>query len=233
MIKSIAIDDEPKALEVIEIHASKIPYLELLASFTDPKKALEYVKQNYFDLIFLDINMPGLSGLEFINQLQHKPHIIFTTAYSDFALESYDYEAIDYLLKPIEFDRFYKAIQKVERLIQLQSLKHDNSFEKSIFVKDGYKKVRVEIDEILYIKSEGNYLKIVCPETKILTRLTFQQVIEKLPANLFIRIHYSYIINLSRIDKIENNHIFISDTQIPVGASYKNELEFRLNLFSL
>lgn len=230
MIVCIAVDDEPKALEVLSIHASKAPEIELVKTFTNPLEALAWLKDNFVDVIFLDINMPGISGLQFIEKLQIKPYIIFTTAYSEYAIESYDFEAVDYLLKPIEFDRFYKAVNKVKRQIQLNSIQQDSQLSKFIFVKDGYKQIKISIDDILYIQSEGNYLNIVTAKEKVLARMTFQYLLEKLPRNLFFRIHNSYVINLSHIQKIEDNQIFIHDAKIPMGIKYKDRFLSFLNL---
>jgi two-component system, LytTR family, response regulator len=225
MIKSITVDDEPKAIEVIGIHASKIPCLKLSGTFTDPAEALIFLKSNYVDLIFLDINMPGINGLDFIRNIEYTPFIIFTTAYSEYAIESYDYEAVDYLLKPIEFDRFYKAVQKVEKRILQTAQGLHGIYKNSFFVKDGYKKVMVNSDDILYIKSEGNYLQVVCSENKIMVRMTYREIMEKISGNHFIRIHMSYMINLHKISKIENNHVFINGIGIPIGITYKEEFE--------
>jgi DNA-binding LytR/AlgR family response regulator len=224
MILCIAVDDEPKALDVISIHASKAPEIDLVRTFTNPKDALVFLKDNFVDLIFLDINMPGISGLQFVEKLQSKPYIIFTTAYSEYAIDSYDFEAVDYLLKPIEFDRFYKAISKVKKQIQLNSLQQDSLLSKFIFVKDGYKQIKICIEDILYVQSEGNYLIIVSNNERVLVRMTFQSLMEKLPANLFFRVHLSYVVNFSHIQKIEDNHIFIQDTKIPMGIKYKEKL---------
>lgn len=230
MILCIAVDDEPKALDVLSIHASKAPEVTLIKTFTNPEDALAFLKDNFVDLIFLDINMPGISGLQFVEQLQSKPYIIFTTAYSQYAIESYNFEAVDYLLKPIEFDRFYKSINKVKKLIQLNSLQQDSMLSKFIFVKDGYKQIKISIEDILYIQSEGNYLNIVTTQGKTLARMTFQGLMEKLPVNLFFRTHLSYVVNLSHIQKIEDNHIFIQDAKIPMGIKYKEKLITFLNL---
>ena len=224
MIVCIAVDDEPKALEVISIHASKAPEIDLVRTFTNPEEALAFLKDNFVDLVFLDINMPKISGLQLVEKLQSKPYIIFTTAYSEYAIDSYAFEAVDYLLKPIEFDRFYKAINKVKKLIQLNSIQQDSLLSKYIFVKDGYKQIKICIEDILFIQSEGNYLNIVTHKEKILARMTFQDILEKLPRNLFFRTHNSYVINLSHILKIEDNHIFIQDTKIPIGIKYKEKL---------
>jgi DNA-binding LytR/AlgR family response regulator len=230
MILCIAVDDEPKALDVISIHASKAPEIDLVRTFTNPKDALAFLKDNFVDLIFLDINMPGISGLQFVEKLQSKPYIIFTTAYSEYAIDSYNFEAVDYLLKPIEFDRFYKAVNKVKKQIQLNSLQQDSLLSKYIFVKDGYKQIKICIEDILYVQSEGNYLNIVSINEKVLVRMTFQSLMEKLPANLFFRVHLSYVVNFSHIQKIEDNQIFIQDTKIPIGIKYKEKLMNFLNL---
>ncbi len=228
MIHSIAIDDEPFALDVISIHAAKVPELELMERFTDPLKALEYLKNNPVDLVFLDINMPGLSGMELIGRLKCPPKIIFTTAYSEYALDSYDYEAVDYLLKPIEFDRFHKSIQKYSKQAGgLQQVIPVNPAT-YIFIKDGYRQVKVIIAEISYIRSEGNYLSIFTGTQRTVTRMTLNEMSTLLPSSEFLRVHLSYLVNIAHIDKIENNHIYCGETAIPIGAKYKEEFYERL-----
>lgn len=230
MIICIAVDDEPKALDVISIHASKAPEIELIRTFTNPQDALVFLKDNFVDLIFLDINMPGISGLQFVEKLQSKPYIIFTTAYSEYAIDSYDFEAVDYLLKPIEFDRFYKAINKVKKLIQLNSIQQESLLSKFLFVKDGYKQIKICVEDILFVQGEGNYLNIVTHNEKVMARLTFQDLLEKLPRNLFFRVHNSYVINIGHLQKIEDNHVFIQNVKIPIGIKYKERLFSFLNL---
>lgn len=230
MIRCIAVDDEPKALDVISIHAAKAPEIDLIATFTNPEQALTFLKENFVDLVFLDINMPGVSGLQFVERLQSKPYIVFTTAYSEYAIDSYDFEAIDYLLKPIEFDRFYRAIGKVKKQIQLNTIQQDSLLSKFIFIKDGYKQIKVCIDDILYIQSEGNYLNIVTSTEKVLARMTFQSLMEKLPRNFFFRVHNSFVVNFSHIQKIEDNHVFIQDMKIPIGIKYKENILNFINL---
>lgn len=224
MINCIAVDDEPKALDIIKIHASKCPDINLVDTFTHPEKALAFLKDNYVDLVFMDINMPHISGLQLIEQLQFKPNIVFTTAYSEYALESYEFEAVDYLLKPIEFDRFNKSIQKVKKLIQLNTLHQDSLMKKFIFIKDSNKQVKLIVGDILFIRSEGNYLVIETPNNKIVSRMTFRKLLEKLPENFFIRVHNSHLINVMHITKIEDNHVFICDAKIPIGVRYKDEV---------
>ncbi|MCX6225659.1 MAG: LytTR family DNA-binding domain-containing protein [Bacteroidia bacterium] len=222
MIRSIAVDDEPFALDVIAIHAAKVPELELVGRFTDPFKALEFLKNNLVDLVFLDINMPGLSGMELISRLKCPPRIIFTTAYSEYALDSYDYEAVDYLLKPIEFDRFYKSIQRYQKQIAAVAAPPPIPA-KHIFVKDGYKQVKLLIDDISHIQSDGNYLSIFAGARRTLTRMTIGQITELLPAAGFLRVHNSYLVNIGHIEKIENNHVYCNGVAIPIGAKYREE----------
>jgi two-component system LytT family response regulator len=224
MIISIAVDDEPRALDVISIHSSKVPELALIRTFTNPENALAFLRDEFVDLIFLDINMPGISGLQLVQRLQTKPYIVFTTAYSEYAIDSYNFEAVDYLLKPIEFDRFYKSVNKVKKLIQLNSLQQDNLLSKYFFVKDGYKQIKVCTEEILYIQSEGNYLNIVTKHERVVARMTFQQLMEKLPTHQFYRVHNSFVINFNHIRKIEDNQVFILDQKIPIGIKYKENL---------
>jgi DNA-binding LytR/AlgR family response regulator len=221
MIIAIAIDDEPKAIQVIEHHVSKIDDLELVSHFYNAKDALGYLKQNPVDLIFVDINMPQMSGLEMLEQLVLKPHIIFTTAYAEFAIDSYNFNAVDYLLKPVEFDRFQVAIQKVEQ--RMASQKPTNTF---FFIKDGFKNIKIEFDDILFVKGSGNYLDITTKEKVFSTRMTFQEIIEKLPVSEFMRVHQSYILNIANIDKIENNQVYMGSYKIPISSRYK-ELFFK------
>lgn len=221
MINAITIDDEPKAIEVIKHHASKIEELNLIECFNMPEKALNFLKQNPVDLIFLDINMPEITGLELLQQLNSEHNIIFTTAYSEYAVESYELKAVDYLMKPINFERFNRSI---ERYKQLNCSNNQRDF---FFVKDGYKNVKIHYDSILYIKGCGNYLEIVCSDKTHTPRLTFKDIVQLLPSNNFIRSHNSYVINISQIDKIENNHIYIENSMIPIGSNFKQ------NLFSI
>jgi DNA-binding LytR/AlgR family response regulator len=222
MIRCIAIDDEPFALDVLAIHAAKVPELDLAERFTDPFKALDYLKNNRIDLLFLDINMPGLSGMELVSRLKCPPRIIFTTAYSQYALDSYDYEAVDYLLKPIEFDRFQKSIQRYIRQITPATGALPVAA-RHIFIKDGYRQVKLLIENITHIQSAGNYLNIFSEGQRILTRMTLIQICGLLPASSFVRVHNSYLVNISHIEKIENNHVYCCNAAIPMGAKYREE----------
>jgi len=220
MITAIAIDDEPKAIEVIQHHISKISGVMLMEHFYNAKEALT----NPVDLIFLDINMPHLSGLELLDELQRKPQVIFTTAYADYAVDSYNYNAVDYLLKPFDFERFQIAIDKVKK--RLEEFKQQPFF----FIKDGFKNIKIEFEDILFIKGSGNYLDIFTNNKNYSPRMTFSELVEELPSAQFIRVHQSYIVNIAHILKIENNHVYVTTHKLPISSRYKEILFKRLNL---
>jgi two-component system, LytTR family, response regulator len=220
---SIAIDDEPLALEVIRSHAAKVPFLELNEVFTDAFKALDYLQHNQVDLIFLDIKMPDISGIEFYNTLTKKPMVIFTTAYSEHAVTGFELDAVDYLLKPFSLTRFLKACTKANEFYQLKT---SNKITDHIFIKTGYEQVKVMFDEILYLEAEGNYISFVTKSNRLLTRMTFMEVENLLPHGNFIRIHRSFIAAKNHIDKIERYQVFIKGVAIPVGDSYMQNLSF-------
>jgi len=225
MITAIAIDDEPKAIDVLKHHASKSKNLELISHFHNGKDALSFLQQQPVDLIFLDINMPHMSGLEMLQELQLKPILIFTTAYSEFAVDSYMHNAVDYLLKPFEYDRFQLAIHKAEE--RISSLKAQKEF---FFIKDGFKNIKIAFETILFVKGSGNYLDITTTTKTYSPRMTFVDLLKELPVSEFVRIHQSYLINILHIDKIENNHVFIQEHKIPISASHKEVFFRRLNL---
>ena len=223
MIRAIAIDDEPKAISIICHHSASIADLELIDTFNDPVKALQFLNTNAIDLIFLDINMPKLSGMELLNKLEVEPLVIITSAYSQFALESYSFKTVDYLLKPFELERFEKAVSKVKERLAT------NSVSTSLFLKDGYQNVRVNTSEIQYIKSDGNYLDVYLNDRKISPRMTFSEILKLLPDN-FMRVHNSYVVNLSKVDKLSTDTISISENTIPVSTSKRELLSSKLNL---
>lgn len=226
MINAIAIDDEPKAISIIESHISKIEDVTLLHKFYDPKKALAFLRENPVDLIFLDINMPHLSGLELMEKLRTKPLLVFTTAYAEFALESYEYNAIDYLLKPFEFGRFKIAIDKARE--RLKNNEQQNTF---FFIRDGFSTIKIRFNDILLIKGSGNYLDIVTLEKTYSPRMTFNDILDKIPSSVFIRVHQSYLVNLNHIDKIESNYIFLKEHKAPISGKYREQVQKRLGLF--
>jgi DNA-binding LytR/AlgR family response regulator len=223
-MKCVAIDDEQKALEVIKLYVQKIDSLELLDTFTDPVAASNFVEGNKVDLIFLDINMPGINGFEFIESLTYQPAIIFTTAYSEYAAKSYSVDALDYLVKPIPFGSFLKAVNKLEPI--LKSPQQAPS-EKMISVKSGTAMHRIKMADILYLEAEGNYLKFVTNHERILSLLTMKGVMNILDST-FIQVHRSFIVAINKIEKIEVYQLTVADKIIPIGASFRKVVHEQL-----
>lgn len=217
MINAIAIDDEPIALSIVEKHAARIPYLSIQASFTNAFDALAYLKSNKIDLIFLDINMPDITGLEFVKSLTTKPNVIFTTAYSEYAVESYELEAVDYLLKPFEFGRFLKAVNKVAE----QQEEHNDDY---IFLKSGYEYIRIEKSELHYVKGDGNYVGFYTASRKILCRMKMTEAEALLAGDSFIKVHRSYIVNKSEVLKVEKHQLHLANEIIPISQTYYEQL---------
>ncbi|MDN5288510.1 MAG: DNA-binding response regulator [Mucilaginibacter sp.] len=231
MIKCVIIDDEPLAIEVIQSYLGRMADFELMASFTNPVDALAYVHRNKIDLVFLDIEMPLFNGLEFAKTLSYNPAIIITTAYRDYAVESFELEAVDYLLKPIAFHRFIKAITKVTNKIAGTSAIHEDMFpgnvtgeNEDLWVKVDKRLIRIAISEIFYIESLKDYIRIKTSYSEFITYHTLNGIMEKLPATKFFRIHKSYIAAIQRIDAIEGNMIMIAGKTLPIGRSYREEL---------
>jgi len=224
MIRAIAIDDEPLALEVIRSHAGKVPFLELAACFTDALKAIEYLAKNPVDLLFLDIKMPDISGLELMESLQQKPLVVFTTAYAEHAVQSYELNATDYLLKPFAFTRFLKACHKANDLLQLKQNNKPLQAE-SIFIKSGYEQVKVNYSDVLYLESGGNYMSFILANGRtVLSRLTMTDAIALLPPAQFIRVHRSYIVNKLKIDRAERHQLHIGPHTVPVSNTFNTTL---------
>ncbi len=228
-IRAIIIDDEPKAIAVLERYCNDLDSVELKSSFRDPVKAIEYVQSQNINLIFLDINMPKISGLEFLDILSKRPRIIFTTAYTEYALESYNYEAVDYLLKPIDFHRFVKAVSKVRKLISLESPSstveaNEEKNDKIIYIKSGPQLYKVNISDILYLEKDGNYLIFYTKDKKMLSRQNMKDIFEILNPEEFIRVHKSYVVALKHIEVIESHQIRMGDIKLPVGRNYKEDL---------
>ena len=217
-ITCIAVEDEPLALEKLQQFIGKTPWLELKATFTNGIEALSYLQSNTIQLMFLDIQMNGLTGIQLLDSLVSKPQVILTTAYSEYALKSYEYSITDYLLKPYSFERFLQAIQKVKSVEPAETPVQSNSF---IFVKTDYKIVKIEHNEILYIEGMRDYRCIVTPQRKIITSTTFTEFEAVLPKQLFARIHKSYIISLQKIKSIEHHRVYIEEKILPIGESYK------------
>jgi two-component system, LytTR family, response regulator len=217
MIHAIAIDDEPKALEIIENHAAKIPFIELEKVFTNPFDALEYIKGHGIDLIFLDIMMPDLSGMQFLQRVGRSDYdVIFTTAHNEYASESYEAEAIDYLLKPFDFQRFQKAVRKVRSRFM------ENTGSGFFFANSGHKLYKIKFSEIDFVKCEGNYVVYFIGKEKIMVRETVKDTLQRLVQYKFIQVHKSYVIPIDKVDKIYDNHIYIGAHGIPIGSNYRN-----------
>jgi two-component system, LytTR family, response regulator len=222
MINCIAIDDEPLSLQILSCYASQIQGMELIKTFTNPLKAQNYLRKFPVDLLFLDIQMPDVSGINFYKSIGQNKMVIFTTAHSEFAVEGFNLNAIDYLLKPFEFERFKLAVNKaIEH--QKYLAKHHHA-EKSILIRSEYKLVKVLLKDIEFIESYDDFIKIhILGNKPVLTLMSLKVVIEMLPADQFIRIHRSYIIPLNQITSIRNNRVQLRSTELPVGNRYKDD----------
>ncbi len=229
MITCIAIDDEPKALEVIERYCSKISLVDLKATFREPLKAIEFLNREKVDLIFLDINMPELSGMALLRTLSPRPMVIFTTAYSHYAVESYDLNALDYLLKPITFERFLAAINKVAGTLPSKS-GASNEDEPTVFIKSGPQTYQVKIGDILYLEKDGNYITVHLKDKKILIRENMTDIFEIVPEEGFVRVHKSFVVAIRHITMIEVHQLIINGEKIPIGSTYRDNLKARLRL---
>ena len=223
-INCIVIDDTPLAVEKLEGFIRQVPFLNLLKSFNNGIEAISFMKTNPVDLVFLDIQMEQFSGLQFLESLQNPPQIIIVSAYSQYAVNGFDHSVTDYLLKPYSFERFLKAIDKV----QLDAdVSNQNEY---MFVKTEYRMERINFSDILYIEGKGAYLRIITPMTKIMTLQSFQNMESLLPLDNFIRIHKSFIVAKNKIESIERNRIKIGSELLPIGQSYRERLLKALNI---
>jgi len=227
--KCLIVDDEPAAHYVLTNYIRQNPQLELAAQCYNGIEALHYLRENTVDLMFLDIDMPEISGLELLQTLKNPPKTILTTAYSEFALESYEYGVIDYLLKPIYFPRFLKSI---ERYLSVQFIEKETAIPVSLNVKVNGKNIDIRLDDILYVQSYGNYVKIFTKTKTFVTAMTTNQLVQELPSEKFMRVHKSYIIAIHKIDVHEKEHIVINEEKIPLGITFRRELNERLRPLS-
>ncbi|WP_298903875.1 LytTR family DNA-binding domain-containing protein [uncultured Psychroserpens sp.] len=228
MIDAIIIDDEPKAIELLENYCARSNDIYHVKSFRNPIEALQFIEHKPPHLIFLDINMPNLSGIQLAKLIPNECHIIFTTAYSEYAVESYNLNAIDYLLKPITHQRFLKAIEKVSSIIKTRNDLISKHTKATIMVKSGYEKHQLVLDDILYLEKDGNYMVYHNLTKKILARETIGEALEKLP-NTFIQTHKSFIVSIKHIEKLKSKYVYINDIKIPVSNRYKSTLEDKLS----
>jgi len=222
MIKCLIIDDEPLSRNVLKGFVADHPDLELEGECKDALEAMSFLEKNPVDLLFLDINMPKLSGVNFYRSLQNKPEVIFTTAYSEFAVEGFELNAVDYLMKPIAFERFIKAIQKVKKKLGQKSTSvHEQDY---IMLKADKKMYRTPFDDIFFCEALGDYVKVHLNDKVLIVTTTMKKLLSELPEGNFLRTHKSYIINKSRVEYIEGNQIKIGDCMVSIGQSYREEV---------
>ncbi|MCX6279553.1 MAG: LytTR family DNA-binding domain-containing protein [Bacteroidetes bacterium] len=230
-IRCLIVDDEPLAQRVIERYIENLPFLEIAGKCNNAVEAIDFLHEKEADLIFLDINMPKLTGIDFLKTLKNPPLVIITTAYAEYAIQGYELDVVDYLMKPFAFDRFYKAIQKAEEILKGRENVHhdaregDKPEDNFLFIKSSKKTFKVNLDQILYIEALGDYVKIYTTDKMIVSYQSLKNIETLLPAKQFPRIHKSFIIALSRIDMIEGNQVKVRDRLIPVGTNYKTEFE--------
>ena len=229
MVKTIAIDDEPLALQLITGYIGKTPGLNLVGQFNNPLDAIEFMSGNEVDLIFVDIQMPDLSGVEFTRSLVKGPKVIFTTAYEKYAIEGFRLEVIDYLLKPFSYDEFLHSVQRVQNILKLEkavvdSVETSNEF---LFLKSDYKIKRINFNDILFIEGLKDYVKVYVQNSRkpILSLTSLKLLESKLPGSMFMRVHRSFIVNLGKIDTIERSRIVFGDKYIPVSDQYKDKFQ--------
>jgi two-component system, LytTR family, response regulator len=223
-LNCVIVEDEPLARNLMKDYVSKVPYLNLIEACSNPLAALEVLRQHQVDLLFLDIQMPEITGINFLKTLQKKPLVILTTAYSEYAIESYELDVVDYLLKPITFDRFLKAVDKASQRMnapQPEAAKPADPANPFVFVKDGTKLVKIFWNDILYIEGLKDYVTIHTRTQKVITLQRIKVLETQLPADQFVRIHHSYIIAIKAIDAIHKGEVQIGTTYIPISDSYK------------
>ena len=238
MIRCIAIDDEPLALKQLESYISKVGFLELEAACNSAVDASKVLASQPADVLFCDINMPDLDGMSFVKSLASQPMVVFTTAYSEYAVEGFKVDAVDYLLKPFGFNDFEKAALKVKRLYDLENKEEVTllDYDDSVYIKTDYKTGRVEVCSIIYIEGMSEYVKIITEDQKdpVIALLSMKKLEGKLPGNRFMRVHKSFIINLSKISQVSKGHVRMQDgSSIPIGESYRDSLLSYINSKSL
>ncbi len=230
-IRFLIIDDEPLAQRIVEKYAADIPYLEQVGKCSGAFEAMDFLYKNEVDLIFLDINMPKMGGLDFLRSLKNPPIVIITTAYREYALESFDLDVIDYLKKPFAFERFYRAVQKAQEKLQTggkskpekAEIVSEKEKEDFIFVKADTKIHKLNFKDIFYVEAYGDYVKIQLKDKQIVTYSSLKSIAQNLPVDRFFRVHKSYLIAINKIEVIEGNTIKINNNEIPIGKSYKKD----------
>jgi two-component system LytT family response regulator len=239
-MRCVLVDDEPKALEIIQNYVKRVPFLEVAGAFREPVQALQFLAGNPVDLVFLDINMPDMSGIQFLNALHTRPLVIFTTAYSEYAVRSYDYDAVDYLLKPIEFERFLRAAIKALEFHRQREPGEQNRLANGaailtqsgdyLVVKSGTDYHKLQMDDILYIEAAGNYAVFVTAKTNVMSLMSMKDLGSMLPQGRFFRIHKSYIVNFRHVSKIERDQVMIGTKPVPIGETFRESFLKALQL---
>ncbi len=224
MINCIAIDDEPPALDLIQNYCSQIDYLDLKKTFTRTSQGAVYLNKFPVDLLFLDIQMPDISGIDFYKSLNYNILVIFTTAFSEYAVEGFNLNAVDYLLKPIKFSRFEKAVRKTRDYIDyVKHSSHEN--DQNLFVRSEYRLCKISVTDIRYIEGMDNYVKIFTENPKpVVSHMSLKALCERLPHGIFLRVHRSFVINVTKNISYSNKYIFLGEKKIPVGVSYETDV---------
>jgi len=227
--RCIIVDDEPLAVEAIQMHIEKFESLKLIAACTDAIQAFDVLKNSRIDLMFLDIQMPEMTGLDFLRTLKNPPKVIFTTAYRDYAIQAFDLDVVDYLLKPISFERFMQAINKYfeavpNAIIGAEHSSHHIPIADFFYVKADKKNVKIEYNKILYIESIKDYVRIICRDKTIISKINIGHLTEQLPSEYFLRIHRSFIVYIPNIEAFSSISVEVPGKEIPIGRNYKNEV---------
>ena len=232
MLKFVVVDDEPLALEVLEGYIKRMDQVHSVSSFSDPRAALHHLEKQQADILLLDIEMPEMTGIEFLKQLSDPPLTIFTTAYRNYAFEGFELGVIDFLLKPISFARFSAAMDKARDFLSLKTqdtqLEPDELAPEFIFVKSGVKRIKLYFDQVTHIQGLKDYAIIHTPEERIVIKGSIKMVQEMFPSALFVRVHKSFLVSNKEIKRIERNRIIIGSYQIPIGRNYRDEVEKKI-----
>jgi two-component system, LytTR family, response regulator len=232
-INCLIVDDEPASLEVLEHFIGKVFFLHLIRKCQHAIEAMQILEENKIDLLFLDINMPDVDGLQLLKSIKSRPLVIFTTGYKEYALNGYEYDIVDFLLKPFDFERFLRAVNKANNLIsksvRLPVVAHQKP-QQFIFVKADYKLVKINVDDILFVEGLKDYIKIFTKQKLILTLMSMTAIEEKLPADEFFRLHRSYIISLSKIDSVSRHRVIIGEKFIPISVPYRDKFYRHLGI---
>jgi DNA-binding LytR/AlgR family response regulator len=226
------VDDEPASIEVLEHFIGKVFFLHLIRKCQHAIEAMQILEENKIDLLFLDISMPDVDGLQLLKSIKSKPLVIFTTGYREYALDGYEFDIVDFLLKPFDFERFLRAVNKANSLIS-KSVRLPVAHQKSqqfIFVKADYKLVKISVDDILFVEGLKDYIKIFTKQKLILTLMSMTAIEEKLPADEFFRLHRSYIISLSKIDSVSRHRVIIGEKFIPISVPYREKFYRQLDI---